>query len=97
MNHDHAREDRPDIVAAIRGGDSSLGMNDGADPAAASLEQALFWRDIYAEILTMEEAVLEPHWELWRLHQTQGGSMSTQFRCYVRLRDRPRGDLRRVR
>jgi hypothetical protein len=35
MNHDHAREDRPDIVAAIRGGDNSLGMDDEADPAAA--------------------------------------------------------------
>ncbi len=33
-------------------------MNDEPDPASATLEQALFWRNIYTEILTMEEAVL---------------------------------------
>lgn len=54
-----AAEDRPDIVAATRGGDDSLGMEGEADPASASLEQAEFWRNIYAEILVMEEAVLE--------------------------------------
>jgi len=50
--------DRPDIVAAIRGGDDSLGMDGEADPATATLEQARFWKNIYSEILTMEEAVL---------------------------------------
>ncbi len=54
-----AGRDRPDIVAAIRGGDSSLGMEGEADPATATLEQALFWRNIYSEILAMEESVLE--------------------------------------
>ena len=54
---------RPDIVAAIRGGNNSMGMDDEADPETASLEQALFWRNIYTEILAMEEAVLE------RIHQ----------------------------
>jgi hypothetical protein len=54
-----AGPDRPDIVAAIRGGDSSLGMEGEADPATATLEQALFWRNIYSEILAMEESVLE--------------------------------------
>jgi hypothetical protein len=58
MNHDHDAQERPDIVAATRGGDNSLGMDDEADPATATLEQALFWRNIYTEILTMEEAVL---------------------------------------
>lgn len=82
MNHDHAREDRPDIVAAIRGGDNSLGMDDEADPAAASLEQALFWRDIYAEILAMEEAVLE------RMHQLMAGQ-SPQARREVELTNVP--------
>jgi hypothetical protein len=52
-------EDRPDIVAATRGGDVSLGMEEEADPATASLEQALFWKNIYTEILIMEEAVLD--------------------------------------
>jgi hypothetical protein len=51
--------DRPDIVAATRGGDDSLGMEGEVDPAGATLEQALFWRTIYTEILTMEESVLE--------------------------------------
>jgi hypothetical protein len=50
--------DRPDIVAATRGGDESLGMEDEMAPAKASLEQALFWRGIYTEILEMEESVL---------------------------------------
>jgi hypothetical protein len=59
MNPDHARRDRPDIVAATRGGDDSVGMDGEAEPATASLEQALFWRRIYGEILIMEEAVLE--------------------------------------
>ena len=58
MNHDHPPQERPDIVAATRGGDNSLGMDDEADPATATLEQALFWRNIYIEILAMEEAVL---------------------------------------
>ena len=58
MNHDHAPEKRPDIVAATRGGNNSLGMDDEVDPATATLEQALFWRNIYTEILAMEEAVL---------------------------------------
>ena len=55
---DPALETRPDIVAATRGGDDTLGMDGEADPATATLEQALFWRNIYREILTMEEAVL---------------------------------------
>ena len=58
MDPIEARLDRPDIVAATRGGDNSLGMEDEADPGTASLEQALFWRNIYTEILAMEEAVL---------------------------------------
>jgi hypothetical protein len=58
MTSGAARPDRPDIVAATRGGDDSLGMEDEMDPAGASLEQALFWRTIYSEILEMEESVL---------------------------------------
>jgi hypothetical protein len=63
MDSTPARPDRPDIVAATRGGDHSVGMDDEGDPATASLEQALFWRRIYGEILAMEESVLE------RIHQ----------------------------
>ena len=50
---------RPDIVAAIRGGDWSLPMDGEGIPADASLQQALYWRQIYVEILAMEEAVLD--------------------------------------
>jgi hypothetical protein len=42
MKPEDGRPDRPDIAAAIRGGDDSLGMYGEADPATASLEQALF-------------------------------------------------------
>jgi hypothetical protein len=58
MSTEAARE-RPDIVAAIRGGDNSLGMEGEADLATATLEQARFWRNIYTEILAMEESVLQ--------------------------------------
>ena len=57
--NDTNREDRPDIVAATRGGDNSLRMENEPEPAGATLEQALYWRNIYTEILAMEEAVLE--------------------------------------
>jgi hypothetical protein len=67
MTSGEARPDRPDIVAATRGGDNSLGMDDEADPATASLEQAVFWRNIYTEILAMEEAILA------RIHQLMAG------------------------
>jgi hypothetical protein len=67
MNSADPHEDRPDIVAATRGGNNSLGMDDEADPATATLEQAVFWRNIYTEILAMEEAVLA------RIHQLMAG------------------------
>lgn len=50
---------RPDIVAAARGGDSSQAMDGEGDPKSASMEQALYWRQIYLEILAMEEEVLK--------------------------------------
>ncbi len=34
-------------------------MDGEGDPRTASLEEALFWRNIYAEILAMEELVLQ--------------------------------------
>jgi hypothetical protein len=77
-----AGRDRPDIVAAIRGGDSSLGMEGEADPATATLEQALFWRTIYSEILSMEESVLE------RIQQLMAGQ-SPQARQEVALTNVP--------
>jgi hypothetical protein len=50
---------RPDMVAAARGGDPSQSMDGEADPKNASMEQALYWSQIYREILAMEEKVME--------------------------------------
>jgi hypothetical protein len=50
---------RPDMVAAARGGDASRAMDGEGDPKSASMEQALYWRQIYREILAMEEKVME--------------------------------------
>jgi hypothetical protein len=50
---------RPDLVAAERGGDPSRSMDGEADPKSASMEQALYWSQIYREILAMEEKVME--------------------------------------
>ncbi|HET9781326.1 MAG TPA: hypothetical protein VFR33_06060 [Candidatus Dormibacteraeota bacterium] len=47
------------MVAAARGGDPSQPMDGEADPQTASMEQALYWRQIYREILAMEEKVME--------------------------------------
>jgi hypothetical protein len=49
---------RPDVDAAFRGGDWSRGMDGEGAPADATLKQALYWRQIYTEILAMEEKVL---------------------------------------
>jgi hypothetical protein len=49
---------RPDIDAAVRGGDWSQPMDGEGAPADATLEHALYWRQIYGEILEMEEKVL---------------------------------------
>jgi hypothetical protein len=74
--------ERPDIIAAIRGGDDSLGMEGEADPATATLEQAVFWRNIYTEILAMEESVLK------RIHQLMA-DQSPQARHEVELTNVP--------
>ena len=51
--------DRPDMVAAARGGDVSRRMDGEVDPKAASMDEALFWRQIYVEVLAMEEKVMD--------------------------------------
>jgi hypothetical protein len=50
---------RPDIDAAERGGDWTKRMDGEGVPGEASLEQAVYWRQVYSEILAMEEKVLE--------------------------------------
>jgi hypothetical protein len=82
MNPGDAGQDRPDIVAATRGGDDSVGMDDEADPETASLAQALFWKNIYTEIVVMEEAVLE------RIHQLMA-DQSPQAQREVELTNVP--------
>jgi hypothetical protein len=52
------RSVRPDVDAAVRGGDWSQRMNGEGPPGDATIKQALYWRKIYTEILAMEEQVL---------------------------------------
>ena len=82
MNTSDAPPERPDIAAATRGGENSLGMDDEPDSATATLEQALFWRNIYTEILTMEKAVLA------RIHQLMA-NQSPEARREVELTNVP--------
>jgi hypothetical protein len=63
---------RPDIEAAVRGGDWSLRMDGEGVPAEASLKQALYWRQIYTEILEMEEKVLERIRQLMTKQSAEG-------------------------
>ncbi|TMF67301.1 MAG: M3 family oligoendopeptidase [Chloroflexi bacterium] len=58
MKKDIAVSGRPDVDAAIRGGDWSQPMDGEVSPAGASIKQALYWRQIYTDILAMEEKVL---------------------------------------
>lgn len=51
-------QQRPDVVAAIRGGDTEQPMETEPDIHTSSLKEALFWRGTYREILIMEEKVL---------------------------------------
>jgi hypothetical protein len=51
-------EERADVAAARRGGDTEQGMDSEADPITATMEQALYWRKIYSEIVVMEQGVL---------------------------------------
>ena len=50
---------RPDVDAAERGGDWSQAMDGEGIPGDSTLESALYWRQVYTEILTMEEKVLD--------------------------------------
>jgi hypothetical protein len=49
---------RPDIDAAVRGGDWSQPMDGEVAPQDGTMKQALYWKQIYTEILAMEEGVL---------------------------------------
>jgi hypothetical protein len=49
---------RPDVDAAERGGDWSQRMEGEGVPGDAGMDQAVYWRQVYREILSMEEKVL---------------------------------------
>jgi hypothetical protein len=58
MKQAQVKRSRPDIDAAVRGGDWTRAMDGEGIPGHATIEQALYWRQIYTEILGMEEKVL---------------------------------------
>jgi predicted nucleic acid-binding protein len=49
---------RPDLEAAERGGDWSQRMEGEGVPGNANMKQAVYWSQVYTEILAMEEKVL---------------------------------------
>ncbi len=49
---------RPDVDAAERGGDWTKRMDGEGIPGDSNMEQAVYWRKVYTEILAMEEKVL---------------------------------------
>jgi hypothetical protein len=59
-----SNSERPDIDAATRGGDWNQPMDGEGLPAHATIKEALYWRQIYTEILAMEEKVLDRIHEL---------------------------------
>ena len=58
MNKTLSKRDRPDVDAAQRGGDWTKRMDGEGVPGDATLEQAVYWREVYSEIFAMEEKVL---------------------------------------
>jgi hypothetical protein len=58
MTHENEARARPDIAAAIRGGDPAQKMDDEIEMGASTLAQAEFWAKVYDEIVVMETEVL---------------------------------------
>jgi hypothetical protein len=58
MKEVKAKSARPDVDAAVRGGDWSQPMDGEGAPQDGNISEALYWRQIYTEILAMEEKVL---------------------------------------
>jgi hypothetical protein len=58
MTQEKGAELRPDVMAQLRGADVEQAMEGEHDIETSSLEQAVFWRDTYREILAMEESVM---------------------------------------
>ena len=72
MKKIQANTGRPDVVAAVRGGDWSQAMDGEGAPGDATLEHALYWRQIYTEILAMEEKVLDRIRQLMNTQSEEG-------------------------
>jgi hypothetical protein len=72
MKKDQAQKARPDIEAAVRGGDWAQAMDGEGVPGDSTLEHALYWRQIYAEILAMEEKVLDRIRQLMNTQSDEG-------------------------
>ena len=53
------KSSRPDIDAAVRGGDWNQRMDGEGAPEDATLAEAIFWRRLYRGILIMAERVLD--------------------------------------
>jgi hypothetical protein len=64
--------ERPDIAAAVRGGDWAQAMDGEGALADATLEHAIYWRQIYFEILEMEEKVLARIRQLMETQSDEG-------------------------
>jgi hypothetical protein len=56
--HEDGVDLRPDVAAALRGGDVGQAMDGEQEIASSSWSQAMYWRHTYREILAMEEKVL---------------------------------------
>jgi hypothetical protein len=82
MKQVQPKRSRPDIAAAVRGGDWTLAMAGEGVPGHATLKQALHWRQVYTEILDMEEKVLK------RIHQLMD-KQSDEVRREVALTNEP--------
>ncbi len=69
---------RPDVDAALRGGDWDQPMNGEGPIGDATIKQALYWRRIYSEILAMEEQVLA-HIHQLMLNQSDEGRLEVEL------------------
>ena len=82
MKRAEVKRSRPDIDAAVRGGDWAQAMDGEGVPGDATMEHALYWKQIYTEILGMEEKVLK------RIHQLMA-TQSVEARREVELTNVP--------
>jgi len=66
------KKPRPDVDAAVRGGDWTQAMDGEGLPENSTLEHVLYRRQIYTEILAMEEKVLARIRQLMTTQSAEG-------------------------